>query len=62
MSNIIEGRCLKVGENIKMSGDPTYDGSPKMFIPSIPLSVIHAMNWLSMGTCVEGGQKRRFLA
>ncbi len=23
---------LKVGEKITMSGDPTYDGSPKMFI------------------------------
>jgi hypothetical protein len=23
---------LKVGETITMSGDPTYDGSPKMFI------------------------------
>jgi hypothetical protein len=23
---------LKVGERITMSGDPTYDGSPKMFI------------------------------
>ena len=26
---------LKVGETITMSGDPTYDGSPKMFIRKI---------------------------
>ena len=26
---------LKVGERITMSGDPTYDGSPKMFIRTI---------------------------
>lgn len=26
---------LKVGEKITMSGDPTYDGSPKMFIRTI---------------------------
>ena len=26
---------LKVGEAITMSGDPTYDGSPKMFIRKI---------------------------
>ena len=29
---------LKVGEEIIMSGDPTYDGSPKMFIRKITLS------------------------
>jgi|TARA_B100000767_G_C19544211_1_gene442089 hypothetical protein len=29
---------LKVGEKIIMSGDPTYDGSPKMFIRKITLS------------------------
>jgi hypothetical protein len=26
---------LKVGERITMSGDPAYDGSPKMFIRTI---------------------------
>lgn len=26
---------LKVGEHITMTGDPTYDGSPKMFIRTI---------------------------
>ena len=26
---------LRVGERITMSGDPTYDGSPKMFIRTI---------------------------
>jgi hypothetical protein len=26
---------LKVGERVTMSGDPTYDGSPKMFIRTI---------------------------
>ena len=29
---------LKVGETITMSGDPTYDGSPKMFIRKITRS------------------------
>ena len=29
---------LKVGEEVIMSGDPTYDGSPKMFIRKITLS------------------------
>lgn len=29
---------LRVGERIIMSGDPTYDGSPKMFIRKITLS------------------------
>jgi hypothetical protein len=29
---------LRVGEKIIMSGDPTYDGSPKMFIRKITLS------------------------
>ena len=29
---------LKVGEKIIMSGDPTYDGSPKLFIRKIIMS------------------------
>lgn len=33
-----ERDTLKAGEKIIMSGDPTYDGSPKMFIRKIILS------------------------
>tara|TARA_B100000929_G_scaffold273531_1_gene245991 strand:- start:127 stop:531 length:405 start_codon:yes stop_codon:yes gene_type:complete len=29
---------LRAGEKVVMSGDPTYDGSPKMFVRTITLS------------------------